>query len=167
MSADREAAPLWRELLGEEAVAERSALVPATFATSGDKAPRQQSAIVGFERPTWVAGEMLIGTYVIVHDEDKMARGEPCTALYRVGLRNRPREEVVSFHCIPHERKVVLSFTMSVSSISSQFKSLTQAGRSGKSEPCAEAAVERRATLGEIVARLRGVFGAYVEKPVF
>jgi len=28
-------------------------------------------------------------------------------------------------------------------------------------------AVKARATLGEIVARLRSVFGAYVEKPVF
>jgi len=28
-------------------------------------------------------------------------------------------------------------------------------------------AVTARATMGEIVARLRGVFGAYVERPVF
>lgn len=92
------------------------ALVPATVATSGDRAPGHQSAIVGFEHPTWVAGEMLIGTYVIVHDEDKMTRGEPCTALYRVGARTRPLEEVVSFHCIPRERKVVSRFTTTVSS---------------------------------------------------
>ena len=92
------------------------ALVPATFAMTGDEAPRQQSAIVRFERPTMVAGEMLIGTYVIVHDEGKMARGEPCTALYPVAAQERPFEEVVSFHCIPHERKFVPSFTTTVSS---------------------------------------------------
>jgi hypothetical protein len=91
-------------------------LVPATFAMSGDRTPRQQSAIVRFERPTWVAGEMLIGTYVIVHDEDRMSRGEPCTVLHRVGPRGRPLEEVVSFHCIPRERKAVPSFTTTVSS---------------------------------------------------
>ena len=90
------------------------ALVPATFAMTGDRTPRQQSAIVRFERPTFVAGEMLIGTYVIVHDEDKMAAGAPCTAFYRVGPRNRPLEEVVSFHCIPRERKAVPSFTTTV-----------------------------------------------------
>jgi hypothetical protein len=90
------------------------ALVPATFAMTGDKAPRQQSAIVSFERPTWVAGEMLIGTYVIMHDEDKMAGGAPCTAFYRVGPGNRPLEEVVSFHCIPRERRAVSSFTTTV-----------------------------------------------------
>jgi hypothetical protein len=88
----------------------------ATGATSGDGVPRHQAAIVRFERPTWVAGEMLIGAYVIVHDENKMTRGEPCTALYRVGTRARPLEEVVSFHCIPRARKVVPSFTMAVSS---------------------------------------------------
>jgi len=91
-------------------------LVTAPFASSGDRAPGQQSAIVRFEHPTWVASEMLVGTYVIVHDEDNMTRGEPCTALYRVGTRARPPEEVVSFYCIPHERKVVPSFTVTVSS---------------------------------------------------
>src|SRR5579862_1635685 len=80
-------------------------------AMSGDRASGHQSAIVTFQRPTSVAGTILMGAYVIVHDEDKMMRGEPCTALYRVGTPTRPLEEVVSFHCIPHERKVVLSFT--------------------------------------------------------
>ena len=92
------------------------ALVPATVAMSGDRAPGHQSAIVRFEHPTWVASEMLIGTYVVVHDEDKMTRGEPCTAFYRVGTRTRPLEEVVSFHCIPRERKVVPGFTITVNS---------------------------------------------------
>src|SRR4029078_6303378 len=90
------------------------ALVPAAFAMNGDRTPRRQSAIVSFERPTWVAGEMLIGTYVIVHDDDKMAGGAPCTALYRVAPRNRPLEEVVAFHCIPRERKAVPGFTTTV-----------------------------------------------------
>ncbi len=92
------------------------ALVPTAIATSGDRGAGQQSAMVRFERPTWVAGEILIGTYVIVHDEDKMARGEPCTALYRVGTPARPLEEVVSFQCIPHERRVVSSFMTTVRS---------------------------------------------------
>jgi hypothetical protein len=89
-------------------------LVPTTFAMSGDRAPGQQSAMVRFERPTWVAGEMLIGTYVIVHDDNNMTRGEPCTALYRVGTGTRPLEEAVSFHCTPRERKDVSSFTTTV-----------------------------------------------------
>jgi len=87
----------------------------STTAVGGYRASGQQSAIVRFEHPTWVASQILIGTYVIVHDEAKMARGEPCTAFYRV-TRTRPLEEVVSFRCIPHERTVVSSFTTTVDS---------------------------------------------------
>jgi hypothetical protein len=90
------------------------ALVPAAVETSGYAAPGRQSAIVRFDRPTLVASQMLIGPYVIVHDEGKMTRGEPCTTLYRVGARNRPLEEVVSFHCIPRERQFVSRLTTTV-----------------------------------------------------
>ena len=91
------------------------ALAPTNFATTGDRgALHQQSAIVKFERPTWVVTEMLIGAYVIVHDNDMMTRGEPCTTLYRIGTRARPLEEVVAFHCIPHERTVARNFTIAV-----------------------------------------------------
>jgi len=113
-------------------------LVPTTFAMSGDRAPGQQSAMVRFERPTWVAGEMLIGTYVIVHDDNNMTRGEPCTALYRVGAGTRPLEEVVSFHCIPRERKAVSSFSSTVISKPAQgidtFDTLTEFQFAGDSE---------------------------------
>ena len=113
-------------------------LVPATFAMSGDRAPSHQSAIVHFERPTWVAGEVLIGTYVIMHDEVKMTWGEPCTTLYRVGTRTRPLEEVVSFHCIPHERTVVPSFRSTVRSAPGfgidAFDTLTEYQFAGDSE---------------------------------
>jgi hypothetical protein len=87
------------------------ALVLGTPAMSRDRTPGQQSAIVRFEHPTCVAGEMLMGTYAIVHDKGKMARGEPCTALYRARGRMGPLDQVVSFHCIPRERTVVPSFT--------------------------------------------------------
>src|SRR5579872_3844655 len=73
-------------------------------------------SFVTFAHPTWVASEMLTGPYVIVHDEDKMTRGEPCTTFYRVGTRAFPREEVVSFRCIPHEQTVVHRFTTTISS---------------------------------------------------
>jgi hypothetical protein len=90
------------------------AFVPATFAMQGDRAFHRQSAEVQFARPTWVAGDMLVGPYIIVHDEEKMMRGEPCTALYRLGSDMRPGEEVVSFRCIPRERRIVPGFTITV-----------------------------------------------------
>ena len=89
------------------------ALVPATFATTGGGISHQ-SAIVNFEHPTWVVNAMLVGTYVIVHDDGRMVRGEPCTALYRVLTGTAPLAEVVSFHCIPRERNVAPNFTTTV-----------------------------------------------------
>src|ERR1700680_810369 len=85
-------------------------LIPATFVMSRDRMPGQQSAIVSFEHPTRVGSQILIGNYVIVHDEEKMTRGQPCTTFYRVGTRMRLLDEVVSFRCIPHERKIAPSF---------------------------------------------------------
>jgi hypothetical protein len=90
------------------------ALSSVTFAITGDGGAMRQSAIVNFGRPTWVASALLMGTYVVVHDDGRMSRGEPCTVLYRVGVRRRPLEEAVAFHCIPHEGRVVQDFTTTV-----------------------------------------------------
>jgi hypothetical protein len=83
------------------------------ISVSGSRASHQ-TAIITFARPTWVAQRLLVGTYVIVHDDDRMAQGEPCTALYRVRGGSDPLEEVVSFHCIPKQRSVPQSFTTTV-----------------------------------------------------
>jgi hypothetical protein len=91
-------------------------LVPANLVMSRVRTPGQQSAIVSFEHPTRVGSQILIGNYVIVHDEEKMTRGQPCTTLYRVGTRIDLIDEVVSFRCIPHERKIAPSFVTTVSS---------------------------------------------------
>ena len=91
-------------------------LATGTPATGNAGAPRHQTAIVSFDRSTWVATSMLIGTYVVVHDDIDMVLGKPCTRFYRVGTRTHPLEEVVSFHCIPRERNIVYSFTTTVES---------------------------------------------------
>ena len=110
-------------------------LVSATVATSGDRAFGRQWAIVQFDHPTWVASERLFGTYMIVHDEDRVRRGEACTALYHVGTRTPPLEEVVSFQCIPHERKMVPTFTVTVSAhAASGVDTLTEYQFAGDSE---------------------------------
>jgi hypothetical protein len=92
------------------------ALSPAPAARHGDPSPVRQSAVVTFERPTWVAGELLVGRYLIVHDEERMAQDGPCTALYRVGAPTAPAEEVIAFRCIPRERKAASGFTATVTS---------------------------------------------------
>jgi hypothetical protein len=108
------------------------------LAASGDRVPGRQSAIVRFEGPTWVAGQLLAGTYVIVHDESKMARGEPCTALYLMRTGTYPLEEAVSFRCTPVERTVVRRFTSTIRSDwalgTGTFDTLTEFQFAGDSE---------------------------------
>jgi hypothetical protein len=79
-----------------------------TFASRGDasvNAPRQW-AIVNILDPVSVKGEIVMGPVMIVHDDEKMARGEPCTTFYRFDAARGPREELVSFHCTPVQRSV-------------------------------------------------------------
>lgn len=57
---------------------------------------------VHFREPVQVGSVVLMGWYVIEHDDDRMARGEPCTYIYE----NDPmREPVATFHCthLEHE----------------------------------------------------------------
>src|SRR5437879_6398475 len=67
----------------------------------------KQSAIVHFTNPTLVAGEVLAaGEYLIVHDDDKMARGGPCTTFFCLDA-DKGWTEAVSFYCRPVDRDPV------------------------------------------------------------
>ena len=59
-------------------------------------APVRQSVVALFQRPTKVGDRILLGRYIIEHDNDRMARGEPCTHIYNA---SDPRLPVVAFHC--------------------------------------------------------------------
>ena len=59
-------------------------------------APARHSVPVWFQRPTKVVDRILIGRYIIEHDNDRMARGEPCTHIYNASGARLP---VVAFHC--------------------------------------------------------------------
>ena len=95
-------------------------LSSATFATSGARvSPVRQWAIVNFDRTTDVSGALLnAGRYLIVHDAEKMARGDACTTFYSFGESgNGAQEEAVSFHCIPREREVAGKTTFTLTTI--------------------------------------------------
>ena len=68
--------------------------------------PMRRAVVVNFQVPVLVAGEFVMGPVVIVHDDLKMSRGEPCTTFYRFEPGRGPREELVSFHCRPAARHV-------------------------------------------------------------
>lgn len=63
--------------------------------------PARQAVSVWFQRPVMAGKHILQGRYVIEHDNDRMARGEPCTRIYAYDDRRMP---VVEFDCIHLER---------------------------------------------------------------
>ena len=63
--------------------------------------PVRQTTEVWFQRPVLVGRAILQGRYVIEHDNERMARGEPCTHLYAYKDRVTP---VATFHCTHLER---------------------------------------------------------------
>jgi hypothetical protein len=63
--------------------------------------PVRQLTEVWFHRPVLVGKHILQGRYVIEHDNDRMARGEPCTHIYAYNNQQVP---VVKFHCTHLER---------------------------------------------------------------
>jgi hypothetical protein len=81
-------------------------LAAAIGAVVGAAAPTERSGTAFFMKPTLVAGHYILGQVLFVHDETKMARGEPCTTIY--GLENGKRgDELVSFHCKRLARPVI------------------------------------------------------------
>ena len=53
-------------------------------------------AVVWFHRSVWVGRKVLMGRYVIEHDTERQARGEPCTHIYAADDSTTP---VATFHC--------------------------------------------------------------------
>ena len=90
-----------------------SILASATLGTSGDRvAPARQWAVVHLSEPTLIGETIVQGPVLFVHDDARMARGEPCTTVLLFEPTKGPTEEIASFHCIPTPRRVVGQFTM-------------------------------------------------------
>jgi hypothetical protein len=60
-----------------------------------DQPEVRQQALVRLWKPVRVAGKLLMGKYIVEHDTDRMARGEPCTHIY--DFYNK--KLVTAFHC--------------------------------------------------------------------
>jgi len=101
---------------------------------AGDVAGRRQWTIVNFVEPVQVKDQILMGPVLIVHDDDKMSRGEACTTFYRFEPGKGPKEELVSFHCKPVQRSAVAQTTLSVVETSAGCKRLAEYQIGGDSE---------------------------------
>ena len=89
------------------------AFVAGTVTTSGDGLARgRQEEVVYLTEPTLIGSTIVWGPVLFVHDDGRMARGEPCTKIYLFEPGKGPAEEITSFHCIPALRKVVRKFTV-------------------------------------------------------
>jgi hypothetical protein len=86
-------------------------LVGALAAATLAAAPTRRAAVVTFIGPTIVAGALVMGPVVFEHDDEKMARGESCTTIYRYDRNTKQRGEViVDFMCMPRERPLATKF---------------------------------------------------------
>ena len=77
------------------------------------KAPRKEQALVEFPESVKLMGVFLKGEYLVVHDEERMARGEPCTYVYSGKVENQSKL-VTSFHCLHVDRDKVDRFTVTL-----------------------------------------------------
>jgi hypothetical protein len=68
--------------------------------------PVRQLFDVWFKRPTMVGRAVLQGRFIVEHDNDRMARGEPCTHIYAFDDFNKgdTAKPYATFHCTHLER---------------------------------------------------------------
>jgi hypothetical protein len=90
-----------------------SLLPPAAKADS----PHRESAVVEFPDQVKLLGVFLKGQYLIVHDDEMMARGDDCTYVYSLKA-GRQDKLIVSFHCTPVAREKAEQFTVRTSRLS-------------------------------------------------
>jgi hypothetical protein len=96
-------------------------------------APARQTAVVWFHKPVQVGDAILLGKYIIEHDNDRMAQGLPCTHIYAA---DKPQVPVVKFHCTHLEatanpRDLVILRPTGDASIPAKFVSFQFAGEAG------------------------------------
>lgn len=86
-----------------------------TFTTNGNGVgPAKRWATVSFDEPTRVGDVLLYGSYLIVHDDALMAQGKPCTTLYRFDPKKGPREQLITFMCVPTSRPLAANTIVSI-----------------------------------------------------
>ena len=84
--------------------------------------PARQIAEVWFMRPTMIGRSIVQGRYVIEHDNDRMARGEPCTHVYAFDDRETP---IATFHCTHLERDRAAKNTVELITLPDGMRQLT------------------------------------------
>jgi hypothetical protein len=84
------------------------------IASTGSHQSPQQWAIVNFPEPVSVHGHFLMGRVLIVHDDARMAKGEPCTSMYRFDRATGTKTLEVEFVCQPEQRTACEKTTLAM-----------------------------------------------------
>jgi hypothetical protein len=82
------------------------------FMGSRTQAATSERATVEFTQPVKLLNVFLRGAYTIIHDDSKMAQGEPCFSIYS---NEEPDKLVIAFHCQQIARERVERFTVRTS----------------------------------------------------
>jgi hypothetical protein len=86
-----------------------------TFAGTNDRiGPERQWALINISNPLLVGRQILMGTYLIVHDDARMTKGEPCTTVYRFEPTTGRQEVVLSFMCLRRQHAAPKETTLTV-----------------------------------------------------
>ncbi len=83
-------------------------------ASNGSHASPRQWSVVNFADPVVVRGHVLMGEYLVVHDDARMERGEPCTSIYRFDPAKGPQALELEFVCQPEQSPVCERTTFTV-----------------------------------------------------
>jgi len=107
-----------------------------TLGARGDNyvGAQKQWTIVNFVDPVLVKGQFVSGPVLIVHDSEKMARGEACTTFYRFDPAKGPGEVLLSFHCIPKQTDAAESTSLKTYTLDSGCRRLVEYQIAGDSE---------------------------------
>lgn len=94
----------------------------------------KQWSIVNLLKPVLVNRTLVSGPLLIVHDDEKMQRGEPCTTFYRFDQEKGPKEALVSFHCTPRRTTAATQTTLTTAATDTGVAKLVEYQLAGETE---------------------------------
>ena len=100
----------------------------------------RKTSIANIPDKTKLLKTTLQGKYIFVHDDSKMAKGEPCLYVYEYSEDQagqpevKPEKLVVSFHCQPVERPKVDRLVLTYGMLSADLFELREIQFSGSTE---------------------------------
>ncbi len=96
--------------------------------------PTVKSANINLTDTTLIAGRFVSGPVVFVHDDARMARGEPCTTVHRFVEGKGAGEELVGFHCKPRWGRAPDRFTKAITNTPEGLRVMTEYQFAGDKE---------------------------------